>query len=386
MPQALRDYLSRHHDEMIRDLRTLVGIESPSDDRGGLERAVEWTAAAFRDALGPGPLGSPVIERLPGHPTADHLRVRIDPGRHGSAVPGVLLLAHIDTVWPVGTLERLPFRIQNGQAYGPGGYDMKGGIIIALWAFRALTALERVPRRPVTLLINTDEETGSTTSRRHIEDLARQSAAVLVLEPARPDGSVKTWRKGVGHFHLEVRGRAAHAGADPEQGVSAIEELAVHIRRLHQMTDHATGTTVNVGRIGGGTRSNVVADLAWADVDVRVKSRAEAERITRAIHALAPELPGAALTVTGAINRLPMERTEGTLALYRQARDLAAELGFDLGETGTGGASDGNFTSALGIPTLDGLGAVGDGAHADHEQVDIASLPTRAALLAAMLL
>lgn len=388
MPKQLLSFLSSHAGDMIEDLRQLVAIESPSDDPAGLTSAIDWIADAFTSGFDQERstrwFGSPVLERLPG--VADHLAVRFGPGpEEGTGEPQILLIGHVDTVWPRGTLGRRPFRIEGDLAYGPGAYDMKGGIVLALWALKALAAAGRRPRRPVTLLFNTDEETGSAASRRHIEAEARRSEAVLVLEPARPDGSVKTWRKGVGHFRLVARGRAAHAGADPEQGVSAVQELATQILRLHEMNDFTTGTTVNVGVIGGGTRSNVVADSAWAEVDVRVKSREEADRITQAIQSLLPELRGATLEVTGGIGRLPMERTEGTLALFRRALEIAAGLGVDLFETGTGGASDGNFTSALGVPTLDGLGVVGEGAHAEDERVHVASMPLRAALLAAML-
>lgn len=385
MPKALLDFLSAHAGEMTEDLRDLVGIESPSEDPAAASGAVDWLAAAFK-RVG----GHLEVDKLPGRPSADHLRVRWDPASGPAsgqnAASRLLLLGHTDTVWPVGTLAKRPLRVAGGKAYGPGAFDMKGGIILALWALKALTALGRRPRRPLTLLVNTDEETGSDTSSPYIEEEARRSAAVLVLEPAMPDGKVKTWRKGVGGFRLETRGRAAHAGADPEKGVSAIGELAAQILRLHAMTDRKTGTTVNVGRVGGGLRPNVVADAAWAEIDVRVMSRAEAERIEKAITALKPVLPGATLSVTGGIGRLPMERNEKNLALFEKAKTIAAELGArDLGETGTGGASDGNLTAALGVPTLDGLGVVGDGAHAESEVVDLGSMPMRAALLARMI-
>ncbi|HCW51178.1 MAG TPA: hypothetical protein DGR79_03800 [Clostridiales bacterium] len=398
---------------MLADLEDLVKVESPSDDLAALDRAVEVLAAKFAGGGGgswpdlgvtlervppgaPGPGGGGTAAPEP--PTAAaHLLVRfpsvLRSGEPRSAAGGpgpepdgrqVLLLGHIDTVWPVGTLAERPFRVEDGKAYGPGAYDMKAGLVVALWALRALAACGRRPPRPVTLLVNTDEEVGSRTSEAVIEAEARRSAAVLVLEPALPDGAVKTWRKGVGRFRVEVRGRAAHAGAEPEKGVSAVEELARQVLRLHELTDLETGTTVNVGVIGGGTRPNVVAERAWAEVDVRVMTREEADRIQEVILGLRPVLPGAGLEVSGGVGRLPMERNEGTLALYAKAREVAAELGFDLPESGTGGASDGNITSALGVPTLDGLGAAGDGAHAEHEHVDLATLPLRAALLAGL--
>jgi glutamate carboxypeptidase len=399
---------------MLADLEDLVKVESPSDDPAALDRAVEVLAAKFTAGGGaswpdlgatvervppaaPGPGGGG--RAAPEAPTgAAHLLVRFpDAPASGDPVPAadgpgrqpegrqVLLLGHIDTVWPVGTLAKRPFRVENGKAFGPGAYDMKAGLVVALWALRALAACGRRPPRPVTLLVNTDEEVGSRTSEAVIEAEARRSAAVLVLEPALPDGAVKTWRKGVGRFRVEVVGRAAHAGAEPEKGVSAVEELACQILRLQELTDLETGTTVNVGVIGGGTRANVVAERAWAEVDVRVMTREEADRIQEVILGLRPVLPGAGLEISGGVGRLPMERNELTLALYAEAREVAARLGFDLPESGTGGASDGNITSALGVPTLDGLGAAGDGAHAEHEHVDVASLPPRAALLAGLI-
>ncbi|HCJ10822.1 MAG TPA: hypothetical protein DHW14_06635 [Clostridiales bacterium] len=401
--RELLDYLSRHAGDMLADLEDLVKVESPSDDLAALDRAVQVLAAKFTGGGGSWPDPGLTVERVPpGAPGpvggggraapepltgAAHLLVRF-PGAPGGRKPDgrqVLLLGHIDTVWPVGTLAERPFRVEDGKAYGPGAYDMKAGLVVALWALRALAACGRRPPRPVTLLVNTDEEVGSRTSEAVIEAEARRSAAVLVLEPALPDGAVKTWRKGVGRFRVEVVGRAAHAGAEPEKGVSAVEELARQIVHLHDLTDLDTGTTVNVGVIGGGTRPNVVAERAWAEVDVRVMTREEADRIQEVILGLRPVLPGARLEVSGGVERLPMERSEDTLALYAKAREVAARLGFDLPESGTGGASDGNITSALGIPTLDGLGAAGDGAHAEHEHVDLATLPLRAALLAGLI-
>jgi glutamate carboxypeptidase len=251
---------------------------------------------------------------------------------------------------------------------------------------RALRDLEQMPRQRVTLLITSDEETGSHTSRPIIETEAQAHDVVFVLEPAEPPhGSLKTWRKGVGMYRVSMTGRAAHAGADHAKGINAVEELAHQILAIQALTDYQAGTTLNVGVAGGGTRSNVVPELAWAEVDVRAMNASEAARIDAELRSLRPHLPGARVEVTGSFDRPAMVRTPEIAALFAQAQALASELGFPLTETGTGGASDGNFTAALGVPTLDGLGAVGDGGHAVHEHVVVSSLPRRAALLASML-
>ena len=263
---------------------------------------------------------------------------------------------------------------------------MKGGIVNALWAIQSLQELDMPPARPVTLLVTSDEEIGSATSRPIIEAEALQHDVVFVLEPAEPPlGSIKTWRKGVGGFRVSVSGRAAHAGADHQHGINAIEELASQILTIQGFTDYETGTTLNVGVVGGGTRSNVVPAAAWAEVDVRVMNTREASRIEARMHNLKPHQAGTTLEVSGGVERPPMVRTPQIAALFGQAKELAAQMGFQLTEAGTGGGSDGNFTAALGVPTLDGMGVVGEGGHAVHEQVVISSMPERAALLAAML-
>jgi glutamate carboxypeptidase len=263
---------------------------------------------------------------------------------------------------------------------------MKGGIVNALWAIRSLDALQLMPDRRITLLITSDEEIGSRSSRSLIEAEAREHEAAYVLEPAHPPhGALKTWRKGVGMYRVRVTGLSAHAGAAHNEGVNAIEELAHQVLAIQKLTDYEAGTTVNVGVIGGGTRSNVVPDHAWARIDVRVMNAEEAQRLDAAMHALAPRVLGAKVEVSGSLNRPPMPRTPSGVALYEKAAGIASELGFEVIETGTGGASDGNFTAALGVPTLDGLGVDGDGGHALHEHVIIRSLPERAALLAGLL-
>ncbi|HZZ39148.1 MAG TPA: M20 family metallopeptidase [Acidobacteriaceae bacterium] len=296
----------------------------------------------------------------------------------------VLLLGHLDTVWPVGTLARMPWRVQEGWAFGPGVLDMKAGVVMALEAIKLVGEVD--PDRPVVLLLSGDEETGSRFSRELIEEIAKGCRAAFVLEPAQgPQGAYKTARKGVGQFRLEIAGVPSHSGVDFAAGHSAVRELAWQIEQISALTDLERGTTLNVGVVGGGTQSNVVAASAWADIDLRVKTLADAEAVRERLQALQPRDPQCALRLTGGLNRPPMERTEGTAALFAQAKELAAELGFALEEAATGGGSDGNFTSALGVPTLDGMGAIGNGAHADNESIRIDSLVYRTALLAAMI-
>ncbi|HYR42327.1 MAG TPA: M20 family metallopeptidase, partial [Terriglobia bacterium] len=310
----------------------------------------------------------------------DHLIVRFagrSPGR-------ILLLGHTDTVWPAGETVRRPFKIDSGRASGPGVFDMKAGILLMWMVIDAFHKEAGLPKSVAVLLVS-DEEMGSTSSRALTEYEGTQCQAVLVLEPSLPGGVLKTSRKGVGRFTVKAIGRAAHAGVDPENGVNAIEEISRQVIKLQSMTDSARGTTVTVGVVQGGTRSNVVPAEAAAEIDIRVTSIEEAERVTKMIKALAPELPNARLEIRGSINRPPMERTAETNRLFQMAQKIAANLGIALREGSTGGASDGNFTSALGIPTLDGLGPVGGGAHAVNEWVDIQSLPLRAALIAGLI-
>jgi glutamate carboxypeptidase len=296
-----------------------------------------------------------------------------------------MLLGHLDTVWPRGTLKHMPFRLRGGRAWGPGVLDMKAGVVMALIALRVLAEANRLAQ-PVLYLLNSDEETGSEYSRAVTESLARKCAAVFVLEPAQGlAGAYKTARKGVGNYRLEVQGVAAHSGVDFTQGHSAVLELGRQIERASAFTDLARGITVNAGVIGGGTRSNVVAAEAWAEFDVRIAKAADEPRIDRRFRALRAVDRRCRLEVTGGLNRPPMERTSGTVTLFRRAATLAAGLGFQLQEAATGGGSDGNFTSALGIPTLDGMGAVGEGAHADRESILLDALVPRTALLAAMI-
>jgi glutamate carboxypeptidase len=363
---------------MLAMLEALVSFESPSQDKAALDRLGAHIAEILRKTGG-------AVEVVPNDRGGDHILARFPgpPDRRPA-----LVLGHFDTVWPFGTLEKMPFRIEDGRAYGPGAYDMKAGLTI----FLAVMAQwfddpSRSAPRPIWALFTSDEEIGSPTSRRLIEDLAVQSAYVLVLEPPLADGSVKTARKGVGRFRLAVEGRAAHAGVAPQQGRSAIVELAHQVLRMQELQDLEAGTTLNVGVIQGGTTTNVVPAEASADIDVRVTTGAEAERLERALHSLEPIADGIRLAVSGGFNRPPMERTPAIAALFEQARAIAARtLGMELTEGSTGGGSDGNFTAAIGVPTLDGLGVRGGGAHADDEHILIDSLSERAELLGALLL
>jgi len=371
--KSLLAFCERELPWLIETIEALVCLESPSGDAAAINRC----AAELESRLGS--LGGRVT-RLPGGPAGDHLRAEF-----GSGARRVLLLGHIDTVWPAGTLARRPFRAEGGRLHGPGVFDMKAGLALAGLAVKALAQESDGLPGVVVLLVTADEETGSAASRGIIEAEARVSDAALVLEPALPGGALKTRRKGCGEFVLRVSGRAAHAGIEPELGASAISELARQILRIEALRDAAAGTAVNVGVVRGGSRPNVVAADAEAMIDVRVASAAEATRVTAALLALKPVDPGTQVAVAGGIDRPPMERSAAGSALFAVAQAVAADLGRTLGEGGTGGGSDGNLTAALGVPTLDGLGAVGGGAHADNEHVTTADLPWRAALVAGLL-
>lgn len=375
--QRILAYLRSHQDEMVAHLQQLVELESPTSDKAAIDRLGAVLAEQLRAT------GAAVDVQAQAS-AGNHLRARWGAGQASN--DGLLLLTHMDTVWDTGTIAQRPVRIEDGRLYGPGAFDMKGGIVNALWAIRSLRELGRMPERRITLLVTSDEETGSHTSRPLIEEEAKQHRAVYVLEPAHPPrGSLKTWRKGVGDFEVIVTGKAAHAGAAHDEGVNAIEELAYQIISIQALTDYAIGTTVNVGVVSGGTRSNVVPAQAQAHVDVRVMNAAEADRVYTYMHHLTPRLTGTTIEVRGGMNRPPMVRTPQTIALFAIAQAIGLEIGLTVDETGTGGGSDGNFTSALGVPTLDGLGVDGDGSHAVHEHVIVASLPERAALLAGLL-
>ena len=364
----------RSEGRLLQRLRALVEVESPSEDKAAVDCAGAlvsgWAAK----------LGAKV-KRHKQRDFGDVLELRFGTASRGHS--RVMLLAHLDTVWPLRTLARMPWREAGGKIYGPGVLDMKAGVVMALEAIAALQHLGE--RRPVTLLLNSDEEVGSPVSRPVTETLARESAAVFVLEPAQ-GLAYKTSRKGVGHFDLLVEGIAAHSGVDFERGHSAVLEMARLVAKVSSFTDLRRGITVNAGVIAGGTRSNVVAAECRVEVDARIVKSTDAARVVKMFRSLKVMDKACKLTVRGGINRPPMERTSGTIALYRNARALAAEMGFELDEASTGGGSDGNFTAALGIPTLDGMGAVGAGAHATHEHVVKKHLVERTALLAGMMI
>lgn len=364
---------------MLDCLRKSVEIESPSNSKAAVDRLAAYFARQFRRAgarvqlLNHRTAGSAVVAEFFSRRAASERRAR-----------PILLLGHLDTVWDLGTLERMPFRIRGGRAYGPGILDMKSGIVCGLWAIRALRALKIHPAGPVRYFLNSDEEVSSLAFRNRIVAEARKAKAVLVLEPAVPGGALKTARKGVGEFEITVHGRSAHAGVDPAAGVNAIAELARQLLRVEKFARPRSGLTLNVGVIRGGTRTNVIPECATATVDVRIPRMKDRLIIERKVYGLRPIDPKARLIVRGGINRPPMERARA-IGLFRQARELGRQMGMSLREAGTGGGSDGNFTAALGIPTLDGLGGVGDGAHAVDEHIIMRELPRRAALLAALL-
>ena len=354
-------------------LRELVQQESPSEDRQAVNAAVSLVEFWSGDQGGR-------ARRHKQRQFGDVLELRFGPPR--SQKKPVLLLGHLDTVWPLGTLKTMPWRRADGRLCGPGVLDMKAGVVMALTAIQTLQQLNVT--RPVTLLLNSDEEVGSTISRPITEKLAQESSAVLVLEPAQ-GLAYKTARKGVGQYNVQVTGVGAHSGVDFERGHSAVLELAKLIQTISGFTNLERKLTVNCGVIAGGTRSNVVPSHAFTDVDVRIAKATDAAYVDKLFRSLKVSDSRCKLTITGGINRPPMERKPGTVALFKKARSLAAQLGFALEEASTGGGSDGNFTAALGIPTLDGMGAVGDGAHAAHESVVIEHLIPRTALLAAMI-
>ena len=373
--RSLDSWFDAHFEQMLADLRWLVELETPSGAKTEIDNVQKQLAAKFREA-------GAETEIIAG-PDGNHLLAR-----YGSVkTDQIFIVGHVDTVWPIGTLARKPFKIENGIAFGPGVYDMKAGIIMLLYVLKAFKEIGLRPNRPLTMLITADEEVGSTTSRANIEEEAKKAAYALVLEPPLENGAVKTSRKGVGRYTLKVKGRASHAGVEPEKGVNAIVEMAHQTLAINALNNYAVGTTLNVGVLSGGTRSNVVPAEAEAEIDLRVSTLSEADRINTAMNSLMPVLPEAQLLLEGGLNRPPFERTEQVVELYQKAAAVAAALNWPekLEEGGTGGGSDGNFTAALGIATLDGLGCLGKGAHAEHEQIIVAALPKRAHLLAGLL-
>ena len=370
-------FFNERKDTITETIRQLVEIESPSDHKPAVDQLGALLAGRF--------------EKIGGHAKfhrvqdfGDHLQVDFAGARSGKPV---LLLGHLDTVYPMGTLSTMPCRVADGRLLGPGALDMKSGIALVLHALEGLRTWhsDSLPR-PVTVLLVSDEEVGSNSSRRITESLARKSEAVLVLEPAYGiKGALKTARKGVGEYTLKVTGKAAHSGLDFEKGESAIVEMARQITAIASLVDLKRGLTLNVGQVSGGTRTNVIAAKATASLDVRVARLKDVPGIDRQLKALKPFNRKCKLEITGGVNRPPMERSAGVAALYRKAFEIAKQLGWKLEEASVGGGSDGNFTASLGIPTLDGLGGVGEGAHATHESIIIAELPRRAALLAELI-
>lgn len=375
IPVRLQEWSRSQAAPMLRATRAAVEIESPSGSKQGVTKAARFFARELASA------GAHVsIHR---HPAAGPLVIAEIKGQSSQTKP-LLLLGHTDTVWDHGALAAMPFRVARGRAYGPGIFDMKAGLVIGVYALRALQTLGMKPRGAVRFFLNPDEETGSSAFRRELLREARGARACLVLEPAAPGGSAKTSRKGVAVFKLRVGGRAAHAGINPGAGVNAVSEMARQIGRIEALARPDRGLTINVGVARGGSRANVVPESAEAFIDVRFTQPRDGVWIDRRMRSLKPVLAGASLEVSGGVNRPPLERRRSQ-ALYGQARLLAAIQGFALEEATTGGGSDGSFAAALGVPTLDGLGAVGDGAHARHEHVKVSELPRRAALLAALL-
>jgi glutamate carboxypeptidase len=385
--RALLAGARRKQPSLIAFTRELVQCESPSDDKASVDACVALAAARGK-RLG----GRVKIHRNRNFGNALEIRFgpRASVGSSAANAAGpILLLGHLDTVWHLGTLKKMPCRLspdrgRKDRLWGPGTLDMKAGVAMAFTAIELLTEAKLL-RREIILLLNGDEEIGSTASRPITEKIAKSCSAVYVLEPAQ-GLAYKTARKGIGDWRIDVKGIAAHAGVDFAKGANAIRELARVIEKVSSWTNLGRGLTVSVGVIGGGTKTNVIPAHAWAEVDARIARRADGPRIERKFAALKPTDLCCTLTVTGGINRPPMERSRGTVRLFRQAQALARELGIALDEAATGGGSDGNFTAALGIPTLDGMGAVGEGAHAQHESVLVEHLAPRTALLAAMLI
>lgn len=379
--QEILGFMRTRERAMVRLLKRFVRCESPTDSKAAVDAfgrvvADEWRKRGAR------------VETLRQSQAGNHLRAQwpaASSGSKPSESKQILALGHLDTVYETGTLGKMPVRVSGGRAFGPGVFDMKGGLVSALFAVDALANAHWWPRRRVVFLWTSDEETGSESSRQLIEQEARRSAAVLVLEPAKGrDGKLKTQRKAIGTAEILITGRAAHAGLDPSAGVNAVHEMALQTERLMRMNNPRRGITVNPTVAQGGTRSNVIPAEARLTVDLRAETLADMRRVERKLKSLRPILPGACVRVNGGFSRPPLEK-RASAALFSKARELARELGFSVGECLVGGGSDGNFTAALGVPTLDGLGAVGDGAHSDDEYVIVSALPQRAALLAALL-
>jgi glutamate carboxypeptidase len=372
----LLQFFENRTPDMVDLLRRLVLMESPSTSKEHVDKLGLFVAEQCR-AIGAD------VTLYPGETSGD-----MPFAVWNGAAPGkpIMILTHIDTVWPVGTLETMPLRELDGVLYGPGVLDMKAGLAIALEAMRGLHDRGEIPNRPIWLFVNSDEEIGSPQSRALIVEKAGQCGLVLVMEPASEGEALKTWRKGIARYTVRTVGRASHAGQAPESGINAVIEAAHQALYLHSLNDLPNGTSVSVTVIQGGIGINVIPPEASMEVDVRFLKATEAARVDTAVQNLTPRLPGAAVTVEGGVDRGPMERDEQMIRAFRYVQEIGRSLGLELPEGGSGGASDGNFTAAMGIPTLDGLGGDGLGLHAAHEQVRIRSLPRRAALLAKLLI
>jgi glutamate carboxypeptidase len=355
-------------------LGQMVNMDSPSFDKEHVDRLGEFVGRYFADIGG-------TLVRIGEPHRGDHLTIRF--GDTNS--PTLMLLGHLDTVWPAGEASRRPWRVEDGVATGPGVFDMKAGIAMMWMALRALLDGDTGLPGPVEILLTSNEEVGSPGSRELVRETARGKKAVLVLEPSLPGGALKTVRNGMGRFTVRAVGRAAHSGVDPAAGINAIEEIAHQILRIRQLGDAVRNTTVAVTIVQGGSRPNVIPAECTVQVDARTPTHEEAERITQAICSLEPVLAGAKLEIDGKFRRPPLERTPGNIRLFELARQVATEMGHELEGGATGGASDGNLTSAMGVPTLDGLGPVGHGAHQLDEWVDVRSLPWRTALVAGLI-
>ena len=375
---ALRDHFIARQHELLALTCALVETESPSGDKDGSSEIVSLMASAAGSIS-----AVSSVERITSEDFGEHVRIRAFTEENDA--PPIVILGHTDTVHPRGAIKERPWRADGNRIYGPGIFDMKANCALALEALRACETTNTLPKSPVTILLTCDEESGSPSGRSLVEEEAKNARAVLVLEPPASGGRVKTARKGTGIFAIDVHGRAAHAGLEPEKGVSAVLELARQTIRLTNLNDPAVGTTVTVTVVQGGTHSNVVPAEASGEIDMRFSSAAEGRRIESAILNLKPFDERAQVVVSGSLNRPPMERTEKVLKLYEQARAIAGLLDFDLGEASVGGASDGNFVGALGVAVLDGLGIEGDGAHASHEHIIVDNIALRGALLAGLI-
>jgi glutamate carboxypeptidase len=375
---ALREHFAARQHELLTFVCALVETESPSGDGDGSSAVVDLLAGAA------GSIGSvSSVERIASEDFGEHVRIRAF-ATESNAAP-IVILGHTDTVHPRGSIKERPWHTEENRIYGPGIFDMKANCALALEVLRAFEVTDMPSPAPVTILLTCDEESGSSSGRALVEAEAKNARAVLVLEPSASGGRAKTARKGTGMFTIEVKGRAAHAGLDPEKGVSAVLELARQTVRLHELNDSASGTNVTVTVVSGGTHSNVVPADARAEVDMRFTSLDKGRRIEKEILGLKPIDSRAELIVRGGVNRPPLERTENVFRLYARAREIAALLDFELGEASVGGGSDGNFAGALGAPVLDGLGIEGDGAHAAHEHIIVDNIATRGALLAGLI-